>query len=514
MAFSFMMNKDLLKVFCLLFCYVLLIPGLAGADLISDLKLPSQIGSVKETYLSPTGSGKSIIQIQDAHCNYEAQKNLSRILEYLIKEQKVTLVLVEGGSGDVSLSFLRSYSDKKTREEVAEKYLRMGKISGEEYLNIVSELDFKLYGIEDENLYESNLDSFLGFESYRELGLKDLEKLFYIVETLKRNVYNPDLTAFEARHNDYNAKKLSLSGYCEYLKQTAEKKGWNFRSEYPALASFLERAETEKGVDLKRAEEQRNVLIKELAKMMDERGVRELIAKTQELKDRKISTFDYYTFLKGAAQRNRIDLTRQYPELDAYIAYAGQGKAINTGDFIRDAAALKDRITESLFRTNDERMLDTISRSIELLTKFVKLELTPEEYTEFARHGSELRTSAWINFLSDKCRGYGLSERAAASSVIDDNFAKLEAFYKVGMEREQAFFRNIEQRMREARADSAVVITGGFHTGGISRMLKDRGYSYSVVTPAITKKGDSEVYFSVLRGERSKPDEFYSEDEE
>jgi hypothetical protein len=102
---------------------------------LNELKIPSQIGNIKEVFessLSSPSANTTIIQIQDAHCNYEAQKNLAQILEYLVTERKLKLIMVEGGSGDVSLSFLRSYADKKTREAVADKYLRMGKISGEE----------------------------------------------------------------------------------------------------------------------------------------------------------------------------------------------------------------------------------------------------------------------------------------------------------------------------------------------------------------------------------------------
>jgi hypothetical protein len=45
----------------------------------------------------------------------------------------------------------------------------------------------------------------------------------------------------------------------------------------------------------------------------------------------------------------------------------------------------------------------------------------------------------------------------------------------------------------------AALITGGFHTPGIIRLLKEEGYSYTVVTPVITQKADPTTYFSVLR---------------
>jgi hypothetical protein len=50
------------------------------------------------------------------------------------------------------------------------------------------------------------------------------------------------------------------------------------------------------------------------------------------------------------------------------------------------------------------------------------------------------------------------------------------------------------------------VIAGGFHTAGMSNLLRQNGFRYAVVTPAITKRGDPDVYLSVLRQGRAAED--------
>jgi len=481
--------------------------ALASAS-VNDLKIPAQFGTIKEVFTAlnqtPTAE-RTIIQIQDAHCNYEAQKNLIKILEYLVKENNLKLILVEGGSGDVSLSFLRTYADKKTREEVADSYLKAGKISGEEYLDIVSDSDLELYGVEDEGLYDSNLNTFLELDSYRQEALKNLDNLRALAEKLKPYIYGLELSEFERKKTDYEDKILTLSEYCQYLKGVADKKGVALKG-FPHLAAFVESARLEKTMDFKSAEEQRNNFIRELGKLLDEKSLQELLAKSQDYKAGKIKTPEYYAYLSSLA-KYRIDVKTNYPQLASYIDYVTGGKDIDAKDLLKEIPLAEDKIIEALAIKEDEKRFVEISKSLDLLTKFFKLDLTPEDYASFQENKSNISTASWLGFLKDYCQKYNLPIPEYAASLIDENFAKLDEFYKLGLEREESFIKNIENKMSQSQTKLAVLITGGFHTPGVSRLLKEKGYSYMVVTPVITKQSDPSLYFSVLRGEKSKLEE-------
>jgi hypothetical protein len=174
---------------------------------------------------------------------------------------------------------------------------------------------------------------------------------------------------------------------------------------------------------------------------------------------------------------------------------------------------MEDKIMEKFFASDEQRRLNKIDKQVNMLVDFLKLDLTPEEYADFTRNRAEFTTSSWIGFLTDNCNNYGIAMKPSASSAIDDHLDRLEDFYKVGMERESAFLRNVTKKMDATKDNIAVLITGGFHTEGVSRLLKDNGYSYAVVTPAISKKGDSDIYYSVLRGD-NEDSEYTKEDED
>ncbi|OQX53678.1 MAG: hypothetical protein B5M48_02795 [Candidatus Omnitrophica bacterium 4484_213] len=61
---------------------------------------------------------------------------------------------------------------------------------------------------------------------------------------------------------------------------------------------------------------------------------------------------------------------------------------------------------------------------------------------------------------------------------------------------------------------AAVLICGGFHTKGVTQLLKQKDISYIVITPRVSSKIDTELYFSVLRGEMVSDEEMEELEEE
>lgn len=503
--FIFMITQIRKNTCALIFMQCLLLWNIASAGLVGKgFNLPSQYGIVKESFEATDTTqniNRMIIHIQDAHCNYEAQKNMAWLLEYLVKEYNLKLIMVEGGSGNVGLSFLRGYADRKAREEVADKYLREGKISGEEYLDIVSDYTLELYGIEDEALYDSHMASFWKVDSIKEEGLGFLESLSNIVKQLKPLIYSEELKQWEKKRSDYDDKVISLVQYCRYVREMAHKKGINLQ-DYPQLTAFSETARLEKEIDFKEAESERNTFIKDLANLLDEKGVNELIERSQEFKAKKMTSEQYYSFLKAMAEK-KLDLQHNYPHLNSYIHYVTLSKDINACNLLKEVSAIEERLKEALLVNADQRRLNEIAKSLQILTQILNLELTPQDYAYFQANKPKFLTAPWKEFLTQKCSSYNLAFQPSVSSVIDENLNELDNFYQLGTAREKAFIKNMVNKMDESAQELAVLITGGFHTPGVTGMLKDKGYSYIVVAPVITQKSDSNIYFSVLRGEKA-----------
>ncbi len=512
MWFSFFMDKipanslkqrTAILVSAIFACLTYILPVWA----IPSISIPSEYGNIKES--SDSGfsalSKKTIVCIQDAHCNYEAQKNMSKLLEHLVKENKLKLIMVEGGSGNVNLSFLRMYADKQTRERIADKYLQMGQISGEEYLDITSDYNLELYGVEDEWLYNEHMAVFEKVDSIKEKGLSELEPFSALINGLKPYIYPKEAVELEKKRADYDAKLISLTEYCQYLKEKAQAKNLGLEN-YPHLTAFSDTNLLEKDIDFKLVELERNLFIKDLAKLLDEAGIEELLKKSQDFKAGKIAPQEYYAFLQKSAE-GKINIEENYPYLPSYFSYISLNKEIDAAILIKELNSIEDQLRTAYFSNDDQKRLSAIAKTAQIVTSLLNLELLPEDYAYFEANKPDFATASWVDFLGKNCRKYKLGVCPAPAKDIDDNLDNLGQFYRLGLEREKAFVDNMLNKINKSSDKVIALITGGFHTAGVTKMLKDMDYSYVVVAPVITQESNSNIYFSVLKGQKEQPDE-------
>ena len=139
--------------------------GLTPLQIISQdptrFEAPLSFVTMKEIHAG-TGDLAShpfIIHIQDAHSNLSGQQNLAGALDEIMSKYDVDLVLSEGGANDCSLTPLKKIASPDIWKKIAKSYLMQGKISGEEYLNLVSDRPMRIMGIEDLGLYLTSVDN-------------------------------------------------------------------------------------------------------------------------------------------------------------------------------------------------------------------------------------------------------------------------------------------------------------------------------------------------------------------
>ena len=119
------------------------------------------------------------------------------------KHASLHYVFLEAGSGNESLSFLRKYAPLSTKKLVAEKYLRSAKLQGTEYLDITSNHDFILYGVEDMALYAQSVSLYRKVAGQREKFQDYLRKVEVTIKDLKPKLYNPLLLAFDEKYQRF-----------------------------------------------------------------------------------------------------------------------------------------------------------------------------------------------------------------------------------------------------------------------------------------------------------------------
>jgi hypothetical protein len=462
--------------------------------------IPREEGLVKSKFTS--NSDKLIIHIQDAHCNYEAQSNIARILECLIKNDGLSLISVEGADGPIDTTWFKAFPDEEVRKEVATYFMKKGEITGPEFLSITTNLPIKLFGAETRSYYIENLNAFTS--SY---PLKaDTEKYFNTIKAalskLKEYIYSADLRAMDQKSQDYESKKIQFNDYIRFLQDMAERSKINLRS-YENLFKLVSVLIYEKKIDFTQTDKERNTLIDELSKKLAKDAITELVAQSMAFKIGKLSSTEYYSYLRSLAMKNDIDVTARFPNLYNYIIYNAVYSRIENEKLFRDIRDVETAIKEKLFKNDDQRTLERLSRHIDTLLGLVNIKLLNGDFDYYKNHKDEFSYEAFTGFITKKSIQYGLRiEIDQPAETVAGSISKLEDFYAIAIKRDKALVDNTLKQMDKDKLKIAVLVTGGFHSEGISRLLEKEGISYLVVCPSITKDVPT-PYIQILTNQRT-----------
>lgn len=470
---------------------------------VSDVVVPADLGYVLETHeptqpSSTTTLAPLIIHIQEAHTNYEAQRHMIGILERLIQDQGLKLILVEGGSGDVGLSYLRAYGPPENRREVADKYLKTGIISAEEYVDIVSDHPLILWGVEDRALYQQNLDAFLSAETLRQSIGPVLASIQDTVELLKPLLLDPAFTALEQDAQAFDADRLSLADYAEHLNRLMARHAVD-GSDYPNLIRFLAVREMEQSIRPDAIAQEQRALFAQLGEVVPEATLDQLIDQATQVKAGTVSRDAFYRSLRQLADSSHVSL-EAYPKLSGYFRYLEAKTDLNAAELSTELTRLVHALKSVLAATPDGQALSQVNEQVELVDKLLGFRLSPDEYHRFETVRHEHMLSQWGELLNRQLVAHGLPARVFPRlDEFDVRLASLRRFYEAAQQRDAALVEHTVGKLAETREPLAVLITGGFHSPAITQALSARGMRVVVVAPKVSQETNEQLYEAVLK---------------
>ncbi len=478
-----------------------------GSPVVKELNaktfaIPEYLGHIKETSFGK--NGRTVIQIQDAHCNYEAQKKVAEIVEYLNLQYGIRAVNLEGGSKDYDLSVFTRITDRDARKRTSEYFVKEGRINGAEYFAINNPEKVSLWGIEDPVLYLDNLTVYRNSLSHKEEIEKSLKSLGHILTNLKIKIYSKDLLEFDSRYSAYKANNIELKEYLGYLLDEAKSRSVDM-NEYHNIDLLSRVLREESGIDFKKADNERDSLVDILQKKLSKSSMEEFIVRTVEFKTEKISQKAFYEYLLKKADKFKLD-PKDYPELVKYATYITLYDAVDKMKIMDEIESLEAKIKDSLFENDTQRELARLSKDLVIMKNIFNISLTREDYRYYKAHENEFATRNFTRFiereapmvLDPSLRASEASE-SISSSGLDRYRDEIARFYEYSFKRDKAFIRN----MRLSKGSNvAIMVTGGFHTDNLCDILKKEGTSYISIIPNFTNdKGYKSPYFDLLSGQ-------------
>ncbi len=315
----------------------------------------------------------------------------------------------------------------------------------------------------------------------------DLKKL---LDELSHRLKNEELKEMVKWSLEYRLGRMGILEYLTHLKEAYEKNGLSLEENYPGLSHYyklqLHQEDLKSESIYEELEQKINTLMLELSKahnvIQEERMVREwgLIKDLIALKATR----------KGLEKVKEINIKNFILELNERLkngfpiqAFGNDRKfeglsspSVSVGDPYKDNVIARRPRADVAIQLNDA--LSQIASS-QLKTSGLAM------------------TSSLASLLNESLHFYDLA--LARDQVMAENALKqIEARSRRQEARsieEQVFLRNTNYEIR-----TTVLVTGGFHTEGIERILDEKGISYAVVIPNMQGKVDESIYEKGMQG--------------
>ena len=480
---------------------------------LSSIYIPEELGRVVEVYQAEEsqehGAMPLVVHIQDLHTNPEGQLNLASILEVLITDYGLNLVCSEGAEGEVDTSSVSSFPDYEVREKTARLFINSGELTGEEYLSITKYPDLPIWGIEDKDIYFKNIIEFNKIMKLSPETQTFTRQVKEALQRLKPRMYSKELLEIDVKEREYEENKIEMDEYLDYLLGLGEV--WREQvfasSKYRNIVLFKETFSLEKDVNQDKVIKESQGLLLKLKEVLDERRDKaereKLFTKASLFKDQKISPFSFYSYMDTLAQRYLQDYSGRYPNLFAFIAYLEKINSLDSVQLFQEIEELTYEAKDFLSVSENQKLLTKALRHIKFIEDFFNIKVSNEELDYYLANKEEHAVSFFKTFLGYNLKKYSINSFVDFNEdLIDGNLPELEHFYEIAKKRDIAMFNNTVQEIERRRAKIAALIMGGFHTRGVTQLLKERGYSYVVISPYSSTGIDEENYRYLLSGKR------------
>ena len=471
-------------------------------DLINAVPLTA--ARIQDVYDSGERHQPVVTVIQDIHLNPEAQTNIASLLQNLIQQKKVGMVGVEGAFTPFDFARLRSFPDPKKTKEVLNAFTQKNLLAAPSYVGVTSDVEPPLFmGIDDRAHYDANVKAYLDSREVKTKALQQLEKSKKILADSKAKLFSADLSSLDALRSDYRLGRVGLGAYAKRLAmlQTPESVSPESVSPGPVLQQFLKAYVMEQSLDFTRVEAERRQVLEKLTGRLSEGELKGLLADSMAYRFGKMSFGDYYGTIKALCRKKEVSLSST-PAFETYITYVLLSDGIQAEQLFSSVSRLEENVFLSLAKTPAQRELVNESERLNLVGKLLDFSLTPEEWNEYKNAPGNWRLAPTANNSS--------SQSPVASSTL----SSFERFYREAEIRSEKMVENLKKNEVKPgeMGKVLVLITGGFHTPGVTQILKREKISYVVLTPNITKvdAGSGSAYLSVFAREKTPLDRLFA----
>lgn len=272
----------------------------------SSISIPEEFGKVEESFEGT--NDKTIIYIQDAHNSLEAQENIAKIIGHLVEHNDVKTVFEEGYEGVVPTDkYFGFIKDPKVKERTTYFLMDKLRLGGAEYAHINRKNDFKLIGVDDNDLHMENIDLYRKTAARSKETEHDLKMIQKEIQKIANLHFPKELKQWMKLKKRLDLNEIQILDYLKRTKVLLSKSSIQsneFQKRYPSI-DLLTLAEASRDKEV--LEKAQKIGSKELFEEINRLEQSFANSYLENQKDRE--TFEYYRSLELLQRLNRLELS-------------------------------------------------------------------------------------------------------------------------------------------------------------------------------------------------------------
>ena len=438
--------------------------------------IPVSFGKAFETNII-NEENPDIIIINDLHSQPFVQKNIYSIIKYLKSEIDIDKIFIEGASkGKVNTSSITNI-EEKTKESLLNKMLNKGLVSGAEYFCYTTNTD--LYGIEDSVLHTKTLKQAYILMRNENFFSTRIEKAKKELNKAKKKFYSKDM--FEFEYLFFNRTNIEQKKYCKQLQNIINKYSADI-NKYSEIYNFINiiNCDTKLEPYKKSFEKDFNTLIQKMKNYAPFNVYAKFI---KECKEKNIEDNLIYCYRITSKFLNQKEKD-YFSYIDILIQKHNFANIFDIRKYLDEEEKFYDDVSNKIFKSDDKKNIFFVSQMMLLTEKYTKLNIDFYSFDKFILNKNKFTDILnKINYIKNK------------DEIIDIlNNEELSYYYENNVKRDNIFFNNIKDSMKENSIN--ILVVGGFHKELLNLFNSDNK-KYIVIFPN-TNGNDNDTYKQLI----------------
>ncbi len=455
----------------------------------------------KVDWIKPSSSGPAIFHIQAVHANFEAQKNIEKILQEIYEKYGVRHVLVEGTSGRLHPGMLRLLpQDLAENQNIIDALMRDGLVKGADSFLIQNK---KAYGLGIENLsrYVENREALKKLKLRALKNQPQIELLETRLEELKaKNFKENELRYFIQEHERQKKNSLSFDAWLESLKKIAKARldidlsDPAFQFDWPMLTRYFTLKEIESNLDVAVYLAEKNKFLEDLRPFLKSQSLVEALKSLLNENESEVtSSFleQEVMFEKIISRLPRTFSFEPYSQVKLFLAQRFLKNELLMPDLLTEMKDLRKEIIASFALTKTQDKILNLLDTWNIYRLLFSQSLSSEDFQEI----KELPAfDLWLKKVESFIPDLKVNDLIG---LYEDGIR----FYHGAEQRDLPMLENLEQFLRDNKVEKVAVVTGGFHAKTFKEYLSRKDFNYALISPAMTEFDDlkeEEIYLKNL----------------